>query len=100
MNTYRRLTVLGMFALALILVLEQAPATRAQAPLPQAVLGTGFTYQGQLNKSGAAVTDTCSFTFSLWNSQTDATGQVGNVQTISAVAVDKGLFTVVLNDGN
>ncbi len=65
---------------------------------PQANLGTGFTYQGQLKKSNVAVNDnTCSMTFSLWDSQANSTGQVGGNQTIVPVVVTNGLFTVVLN---
>lgn len=100
MNKHSHLLGLVVGAVALMLVLGQAPQTLAQGPAPQAVLGTGFTYQGQLNKSGVPVNDTCNFTFSLWDSPSNATGQVGASQTINSVAVDKGLFTVVLNGGN
>ena len=33
----------------------------------QAALGTPFTYQGNLKKSGQPVNTTCSFQFSLWD---------------------------------
>ena len=98
MKTRSRLNALGVFTLALILLVGQAQSSRAQGPVPQAILGTGFTYQGQLNKSNAPVNDTCSFTFSLWDAAT-GNGQVGASQTINSVKVEKGLFTVLLNAG-
>ena len=78
------------------------PASRLIAAT---ALGTGFTYQGQLQKDGAAVTASCNFTFSLW----DAVGsgsppaggnQIGGNHTINGVTVSKGLFTVTLNGGD
>ena len=64
----------------------------------QVALGTGFTYQGQLKKSGTPINDNnCSMTFSLWDSQSNGTGQVGGNQTINPVVVTNGLFSVLLN---
>jgi hypothetical protein len=100
MKTHSHLIVLGVFALALILVLGLARGTEAQGPSPQAALGTGFTYQGQLKKNGVPVNGTCSLTFSLWDSQSNGTGQVGASQTLNGVTVVNGYFTVVLNGGN
>jgi hypothetical protein len=100
MKTHSRLNTLGIFTVALILLVGQARDSQAQGPSPQAVLGTGFTYQGQLNKNGVPVNDTCSFTFSLWDSLSNGTGQVGASQTINSVTVEKGLFTVLLNGGS
>jgi hypothetical protein len=100
MKTHSRLNTLGIFTVALILLVGQARDSQAQGPSPQAVLGTGFTYQGQLNKNGVPVNDTCGFTFSLWDSLSNGTGQVGASQTINSVTVEKGLFTVLLNGGS
>jgi hypothetical protein len=103
MKTHSHLIVVGIFALALILLVGQAPETRAQGPQPpspQVALGRGFTYQGQLKKNGVLVNDTCNFTFTLWDSPSNATGQVGGAQTINGVTVTNGYFMVVLNDGN
>jgi hypothetical protein len=99
MKAHSRLTALGVFTVALILLVGQSQSSHAQGPSPQAVLGTGFTYQGQLNKSAVPVNDTCSFTFSLWDAATGI-GQVGASQTINSVTVAKGVFTVLLNGGN
>src|SRR5438270_3991068 len=77
-------------------VAAQGPEPQA----PQAALGTGFTYQGQLKKSNLPVTASCSMSFSLWDSQANGTGQLGISQTVNPVAVASGFFTVVLNAGS
>jgi hypothetical protein len=73
----------------------------AQAPephAPQVLLGTGFTYQGLLKKNNLLVNDNaCSMSFSLWDSQSNLSGQVGSSQPVNPVAVANGLFKVVLN---
>ena len=88
------LVVLLAAAMSAAAVVAQGPQPRT----PQAVLGTGFTYQGQLKKSGVAVNDNaCSMTFSLWDASSGGV-QVGGTQGPSSVAVANGLFTAVLND--
>jgi hypothetical protein len=62
-------------------------------------LGTSFTYQGQLRRSGAAYTGTCNFQFSLWDAVSAGTQQ-GSTQAINSVSVTNGLFTVVLDFGS
>src|SRR5436309_2183846 len=74
-------------------------AVLAQGPQPQGVtaaLGSGFTYQGQLNKYGVPVNGTCHFTFSLWDAQSGGT-QLGSNQAVPNVNVVNGLFTLQLN---
>lgn len=73
----------------------------AQEDAPEAVtlaLGTAFTYQGQLLKNSAPLTDTCDLRFQLFDDPT-AGGQVGATQTIPAVGVSNGLFTVQIDFG-
>jgi hypothetical protein len=65
---------------------------------PQALVGTGFTYQGRLNKGGNPHNGSCDFQFSLHDSVADGS-QLGITQTIPTVDVVDGLFTVVLNGG-
>ncbi len=60
---------------------------------PQAPLGTAFTYQGRLEKAGAAVNGTCDFRFSLWDAASGGT-QVGGTQSKTGVQVSGGYFTV------
>jgi hypothetical protein len=63
------------------------------------VLGTAFSYQGQLRTSGALVSATCDFQFSLWD-QSSSGVQKGATQTVTGVAVTGGLFTTNVNSGN
>lgn len=79
--------------------------TQAQGPQPPesaqpqggrgalALVGTAFTYQGQLKRDGSPVNDTCDFQFSLWNAAGDGV-QVGSTQTRTDVQVTNGLFTI------
>jgi len=102
----RRLFVAVSFIIGLTvaLVFASVRQTIAQGPQPRGAtvaLGSGFTYQGQLKKNNAPVNDNnCSMTFSLWDSQSNGTGQVGGDQIVNPVAVANGLFTAVLNGAN
>jgi len=65
-----------------------------QAPASAADLGTAFTYQGFLESPpGTPVTGNCDFEFTLYE---DAAGtmQVGTAQSVGAVGVSAGVFTV------
>jgi hypothetical protein len=95
----------GIFVMAaLIAVLLGVVAVQAQGPrpqAPQAALGPGFSYQGELKKNGSPVIDnSCVMTSTLWDSQSNLSGQIGGNQIINPVAVNGGLFTVQLNTGN
>lgn len=59
---------------------------------------SAFTYQGQLQNTGQAVTDLCDFELRLF---TAAVGgqQVGSVVFANAVPVTEGLFTIVADFG-
>ncbi len=98
----RKLFLIALTALTSVLLTIAAVSAQGPKPQsPQAPLGTGFTYQGQLKKNNAPVNDnTCSMTFSLWDSQGNSTGQIGSDQTINPVVVSNGLFTVLLNGGS
>jgi hypothetical protein len=69
---------------------------QSDPPGPQALAGTGFTYQGQLKNATGLVTGVCDFQFSLWDAAS-AGVQVGATQSIAAVNVGGGLFTAQLN---
>ncbi|MBC7259694.1 MAG: tail fiber domain-containing protein [Chloroflexi bacterium] len=84
--------------LSFLLALSILSLGQAQGPMPQGVMGTAFTYQGQLKQNGLPVSGTCDFRFSLWNAETDG-AQVGATLDKAAVAVSKGLFTVLLDFG-
>ncbi|MDA0244537.1 MAG: hypothetical protein OT477_14055 [Chloroflexi bacterium] len=65
---------------------------------PEAAVGTGFTYQGQLTSGGTTVNDTCDFEFKLFDAASGGTQQ-GSTLTSSGVGVANGLFTVSLDFG-
>lgn len=66
---------------------------------PQASVGTGFTYQGQLKNANGPVNGVCDFQFSLWD-DVNAGAQVGSTQSMIGVNVSSGVFTVQLNDAD
>jgi hypothetical protein len=68
----------------------------AQPNSPEAALGTGFTYQGQLKSGSGFVSGPCNFQFGLWDAPTLG-AQSGVTQTVPGATVTNGLFTVVLN---
>lgn len=74
-------------------VIAQSPDPSA----PQAPLGSGFTYQGQLKQNGAPVNATCDMAFRLYDAATSG-AQVGSPIT-TTVPVTNGLFTVALDFG-
>lgn len=104
MKTPAILVVLVLLALALSLT---ASLGRAQGPevhgnggvqtaldaAPSAALGTGFTYQGQLQQGGNPVSGNCDLQFSLWDAASDGT-QVGTTQEKANVPVSGGYFTI------
>lgn len=92
-------TFIGSLPVVALLILT-VRAGQAQGPGPQgdvgiqaALVGTAFTYQGQLKSGGSPVNSTCDFQFSLWNSA-DGDTQVGTTQTKNNVNVSNGLFTI------
>ena len=92
--------ILGVLLLALLLGLS-ANLLMAQGTepttAPQAPLGTAFTYQGELRRSGAAISDTCQMAFRLYDDAA-AGSQVGAAIT-QPVTVSGGRFTVGLDFG-
>jgi hypothetical protein len=62
-------------------------------------LAAAFSYQGQLNRNGAPVNDSCDLRFSLYDA---ASGGIVRTapQTIAGVAVVNGLFTTDIDLGN
>jgi hypothetical protein len=69
-------------------------------PAPQApqVAVSGFTYQGSLKESGAAVNDSCSMAFRLYGSSGGA--DLVGAPITTTVSVSSGLFSVSLDFGN
>jgi hypothetical protein len=105
-NLYMQVLWRGGVVLALLFLgvsLAQArigESSELEANLAPALsVGTGFTYQGRLDKDGAGINDTCDIRFS---SYADATLDIqnGSAQTVQDVEVADGYFTVVLNSNN
>lgn len=92
-------------ALLVILFLAAGNAA-AQAPEGElqagAALGSGFTYQGRLARSGGPVTGTCDFSFGLYDQPGSGSppsgGTLLGTDSAPGVGVSQGYFTVVLNE--
>lgn len=61
--------------------------------------GTAFTYQGQLQSSGAAANGIYDFTFAIFNGPTTNATQIGRTLPYFGVGVTNGVFTVTLDFG-
>jgi len=81
-----------VMVLALLLMVATA------GPVRSAPVGTAFTYQGQLKRTGAPATGNFDFRFRLYDA-VSAGAQVGADVLRPAVAVNNGLFTVNLDFG-
>ncbi len=74
---------------------EMAPAA---ADAVEAIVGTGFSYQGYLENSGNPANGAYDFQFRLYDAAA-AGVQVGSTLSLNAVTVADGLFTVKLDFG-
>lgn len=98
-------TVSTGLALVVILLLigglvppEEVAAQVAGPQSATLALGTSITYQGQLLKAGAPLTDTCDLRFRLFD-DLGAGAQVGSTVTLPDESVSAGRFTVALDFG-
>jgi hypothetical protein len=96
LHSGRGVTNLLLLLILSVLVLNTASA-QSDPIETQAVLGTGFTYQGQLKNANGLVNGSCDLQFSLWDSPSGGS-QIGTTQSLTGVAVSDGNFTVQLND--
>jgi hypothetical protein len=98
----RLLTLLNV--LVLLLTIGSFAAGPAQAS-PQArttlaaPIGSGFQYQGQLGSALGPISGQCNFQFSLWDSVSGGV-KFGATQSLTAVLVSQGRYTVTLNEAN
>jgi hypothetical protein len=79
--------------LAMALLFLFATIGRAQTPL-----GTTFTYQGQLQNSGAPENGSCDLQFKLFDASSGGS-QIGSTITDTGITITNGLFTVSLDFG-
>jgi len=90
------LVLTALLALSAGLVTAQGPAPQGSGPL-QTMLGTTFTYQGQLQKDDTLVDATCTMAFALYDD--GAAGNLVGTPITTSVTVAGGLFTVALDFG-
>jgi hypothetical protein len=101
----RTFVVLGII-LVFLALLGSGSSLLAQQPGPekaaearaQAVLGTGFTYQGRLTDTGNPADGSYDFEFKLYDDP-DTGAQVGDTVTVGDKTVTDGLFTAELDFG-
>jgi hypothetical protein len=93
-------TFMGLLLVGLAVALAMSSgAVLAEGPGTQAALGTEFTYQGHLKLNGAAINQPCDFGFSLWDSESGTSGQIGSELFRLDTPVENGRFTAVLDFG-
>ncbi len=84
---------------------QESPSIETSPNAPadsRAVVGTSFTYQGELRDNNVPVNASENFTFSLWDAAGSGCPPAGGTQLgasipMSGVSVTDGLFTVLLN---
>jgi len=86
-----------LLALSAGLGAAQGPAPQGQVS-PQAMVGSIFTYQGQLMKDGNPINATCAMTFTLYDDL--AAGNLVGSPLNATVDVSGGLFTQALDFGS
>ena len=87
-GVFSRRRLMGFVYVALITLASAAAAAQT----------TSFTYQGKLIDSGSPANGSYDLQFTLWDSVSNG-AQIGSTQTLSAVAVSNGVFTVTLDFG-
>jgi hypothetical protein len=101
-RTIMRKSFVATLTLVSIIGLMNVAGLAAQAPDgqrdAQAIIGTGFTYQGRLVLGGTPVDDTCDFRFIVYDAAVGGS-QVGGIVTQPGAPVSAGLFSVSLDFG-
>ena len=99
MQSKYRLIAISVTLLLLVSIFGWAMAQSETPQAPDEMQGASFTYQGQLDRSGAPFTGACDFQFSLWDALSGGSRR-GSIQTISSLSVNQGRFTALLNQGS
>ena len=103
MNATKRvilvISLVVVLALTFVSVRAASSSQELDPQASQAVVGSGFTYQGQLQFDGVAIDADCRMTFRLFDGTGPLARQIGD--TISQVVpISDGLFTVALDFGS
>ena len=95
---HKRMIVLLCFVMAFLAVSFTLSMAKGEiSAIPQAVLGSGFTYQGNLTDGGAPANGVYDFEFMLYDAEVD--GTFIGVTYVYDFSVDEGLFSVQLDFG-
>lgn len=103
MNRKTALTLIIPLTLALFLALmvaigsAQGQEPEVRAPAPEGIVGTGFTYQGRLERTDGPVDGLCDIAFRLYQQASGGTPVGAPVTT--TVTMEHGLFTTYLDFG-
>ncbi|NLT72822.1 MAG: hypothetical protein GXX94_01315 [Chloroflexi bacterium] len=91
----------ALLLLTLVALIAAAPVLADEPALTeQAVVGLGFTYQGQLTDGGAPANGAYDFQFRVFTAEGAAGMLRGVVSTIEDIAVDDGRFTTLVTVGD
>ena len=91
------LTLLLFMALIVAIGSAQGTAPEGQTLAPEGIVGTGFTYQGRLDRSDGPVEGVCNIAFRLY--QQASGGTLVGAPVTTTVTLDHGLFTTYLDFG-
>ena len=76
----RKLSMSFLVVSVLLFASARAVAQSSRPLTPETLLGTGFTYQGQLKNAGGPVNGLCDMQFSLWNAAGSGSLPTGSSQ--------------------
>ena len=80
-QTMNHKLLISLFVVSALLFSGTGAVAQSSRPLtPETLLGTGFTYQGQLKNAGGPVNDLCDMQFSLWNAAGSGSLPTGSSQ--------------------
>lgn len=85
---------------ALVATLSAVFAAMAAQPPVHAILGTAFTYQGELRSSGIPVAGSCDFQFTLFATASGGIAVGGPISVNNVTPASDGRFTVNLDFGS
>lgn len=97
MNRKRLIVLLCFVLVSVAISFTLSMAKGGIAAIPQAALGTGFTYQGSLAEGGEPANGVYDFEFKLFDAEEN--GENLGTYTVEDVTVENGLFSVQIDFG-